>query len=88
MLLSLQKEQDIAEWVKKQLDNGNKIMGMGNAIFKAEDPRARFLQNVCIKLGGKLNQEHWWRILAELRKRSGRIREARKEEDQTEYGFL
>ena len=68
MLLSIREEKDIAGWVKSRLDKGERITGIGNAIFKTGDPRARYLREMCIKLGEKLNQEHWWKILSEIEK--------------------
>jgi citrate synthase len=62
MLLELKDEKDVAGWVKRQLDDGQKIMGMGHAVYKTFDPRARFLKDMCFSLGKKLGQEHWCRL--------------------------
>jgi citrate synthase len=59
MLMELRDEKDVRGWVKKQLDSGRKIMGMGHAVYKTIDPRARFLKEMCFRLGKKLGQEHW-----------------------------
>jgi len=66
MLLGLLNVEDIAGWVKTQLDSGQKIMGMGHAVYKTMDPRARFLKDMCFKLGKKLGQEHWCRLSARI----------------------
>jgi citrate synthase len=66
MLLELRNEKDIAGWVKRQLDNGQKIMGMGHAVYKTIDPRARFLKDMCFSLGKKLGQEHWCRLSTQI----------------------
>jgi citrate synthase len=66
MLESLQNEKDISQWVKEQLDNGRKIMGMGHAVYKTFDPRARFLKDMCFRLGKKLGQEHWCRLSTQI----------------------
>ncbi len=42
ILYSLREKKDIAGWVKRQLDHGQGIMGMGHAVYKTMDPRARF----------------------------------------------
>ena len=62
MLMELRDEKDVRGWVKKQLDSGRKIMGMGHAVYKTIDPRARFLKEMCFRLGKKLGQEHWCRL--------------------------
>ncbi|HUI66821.1 MAG TPA: citrate synthase [Nitrospirota bacterium] len=66
MLMELQNEKDIAGWVKKQLDNGQKIMGMGHAVYKTIDPRAKFLKEMCKRLGKKLGQEQWYRLSTQI----------------------
>jgi citrate synthase len=68
MLLAIQSEKDVPRWVRNQLENGGKIPGIGNAIFKTGDPRAEFLQKMCRRIGEKNNQEHWWRILSKIEK--------------------
>jgi len=57
MLTQLKDEKDIPAWVKAQLDSGQKIMGMGHAVYKTIDPRARFLKEMCFHLATKLGQE-------------------------------
>ena len=57
MLHSLKKEKDITGWVKNQLDNGQRIMGMGHAVYKTMDPRARFLKEMALNLGREIGQE-------------------------------
>jgi len=57
MLTSLEGEKDIAGWVKKQLDSGKRIMGMGHAVYKTMDPRARFLKEMAVTLGKEMGKE-------------------------------
>ncbi|HEY6011598.1 MAG TPA: citrate/2-methylcitrate synthase [Nitrospirota bacterium] len=66
MLEALLNETDVRGWVKAQLDRGQKIMGMGHAVYKTFDPRARFLKEMCFTLGRKLGQEHWCRLSTEI----------------------
>jgi citrate synthase len=66
MLLAKKEEKDIAGWVRKELESGQKIMGMGHAVYKTIDPRARFLKDMCYRFGEKLGQEHWCRMLKEI----------------------
>ncbi|MFH1491092.1 MAG: citrate/2-methylcitrate synthase, partial [Pseudomonadota bacterium] len=53
MLLALEKEKDIAGWVKGRLDSGERIMGMGHAVYKTMDPRAKYLKDMAARLGKK-----------------------------------
>jgi citrate synthase len=66
MLIELQNEKDIPGWVRSQLAAGKKIMGMGHAVYKTNDPRAQFLQQMGRTLGEKLGQEQWHRILSDI----------------------
>jgi citrate synthase len=66
MLMELQNEKDVAGWVKKQLDSGRKIMGMGHAVYKTTDPRANFLKEMGKRLGEKLGQQQWYRLSTQI----------------------
>ncbi len=61
-LLELEAEEDIAGWVRRQLDQGKKIMGMGHAVYKTTDPRAKILKEMSMRLGKKLGQEKWYQL--------------------------
>jgi citrate synthase len=66
MLAELKDEKDIPTWVKSQLDSGSKIMGMGHAVYKTLDPRARFLKDMCLRLGKRSGQEHWFSLSSQV----------------------
>jgi citrate synthase len=66
MLTELQNEKDVAGWVRKQLDSGKKIMGMGHAVYKTTDPRAKFLKEMGRRLGRELHEEQWYRLSTEI----------------------
>ncbi len=66
MLLELESEQDIERWVKGRLDQGQKIMGMGHAVYKTTDPRAQFLKEMSYRLGKKFGQARWHQLSAEI----------------------
>ncbi len=61
-LVSLEKEKDIAGWVRKRLEEGNRIMGVGHAVYKTDDPRAKILKAMSLRLGEKLGQKRWYEI--------------------------
>jgi citrate synthase len=68
MLQEIQSEKDIAGWVEKRLAEGQKIMGMGHAVYRTMDPRAPFLREMGTRLGKKLGLEKWPRLSSELEK--------------------
>jgi citrate synthase len=61
-LVSIEKEKDIAGWVRRQLSEGKRIMGIGHAVYKTDDPRAKILKAMSLRLGKKLGQERWYEI--------------------------
>lgn len=44
-------------WARRQLEAGNKIMGFGHAVYRAEDPRSDLLKEVAVGLGGELVEQ-------------------------------
>lgn len=68
MLLELENEKNIPGWVKSQLESGERIMGMGHAVYKTMDPRARFLKDMAARLGKKTGQERWHELSSQIEK--------------------
>ncbi len=68
MLLELESEENIAGWVRDKLDGGGKIMGMGHAVYKTMDPRAKFLKEMASRLGKKTGQERWHQLSTQIEK--------------------
>ena len=62
MLLSLESEKDLDKWVKDRIDQGERIMGMGHAVYKTMDPRATYLKDMASRLGKSTGQEKWDRL--------------------------
>jgi len=59
MMLELEKEKDVAAWVRNQIESGQRIMGMGHAVYKTMDPRARYLKDMASGLGKSKGLEKW-----------------------------
>jgi citrate synthase len=68
MLFELESEQDVPGWVKKTLDSGERVMGMGHAVYKTMDPRARFLKDMGSRLGKKTGQERMHELSTQIEK--------------------
>ncbi len=66
MLEALREEKDIEGWVRRQLESGRKIMGMGHAVYKTTDPRAKYLKDMCFRIGKKVGGEHWCQLSTEI----------------------
>ncbi len=67
-LLELEGETDIAGWVRNELDAGGKIMGMGHAVYKTMDPRARYLKKMGERLGEQTGQKRLHELSIQLEK--------------------
>jgi citrate synthase len=51
MLDEVEQSGDAEAWVKKALDRGDRLMGFGHRVYRAEDPRARVLRRTAQELG-------------------------------------
>ncbi|HJY24735.1 MAG TPA: citrate synthase 2 [Actinomycetes bacterium] len=51
MLDDVEREGNASAWVKRALDRGDRLMGFGHRIYRAEDPRARVLRRTARELG-------------------------------------
>ena len=61
MLLEIEKEENVEEWVKNRLQNGDRVMGMGHAVYKTVDPRSIVLKELSKTLAKK-TQMPWYEI--------------------------
>jgi citrate synthase len=50
MLDEVEHTGDAAKWVRAALDRGERLMGFGHRVYRAEDPRARVLRRTCREL--------------------------------------
>ncbi|MFI5497016.1 citrate synthase 2 [Actinoplanes sp. NPDC051859] len=51
MIEGVEQSGDATAYVKQALDGGQRLMGFGHAIYRAEDPRARLLRAAAKELG-------------------------------------
>ena len=59
MLLEISQIDNVESWIKEKLVQGEKIMGMGHAVYKTYDPRAQVLKELSRELAAK-NKEPWF----------------------------
>jgi citrate synthase len=67
MLLELESEKDIPGWVKTRLERGDRIMGMGHAVYKTMDPRAKYLKQIAKRLGER-SGKRWHDLSSQIEK--------------------
>ncbi|HLM10126.1 MAG TPA: citrate synthase 2 [Thermoleophilaceae bacterium] len=51
MLDEVEQSGDAERWVKDALDRGERLMGFGHRVYRAEDPRARVLRRTAREIG-------------------------------------
>jgi citrate synthase len=51
MLDEVEELGDADRWVKQALDDGDRLMGFGHRVYRAEDPRARVLRRTAKEIG-------------------------------------
>ena len=61
MLLEIGELDKVESWIKEKMSAGDKIMGMGHAVYRTYDPRAQVLKELSRKLAGK-NKEKWFEL--------------------------
>jgi citrate synthase len=53
MLDEVERTGDAEAWVKRALDRGDRLMGFGHRVYRAEDPRARVLRRTSREIGSR-----------------------------------
>jgi citrate synthase len=61
MLLEIAELEKVEGWIKERMDKGDRIMGMGHAVYKTYDPRAQVLKELSRKLAEK-TKDPWFDI--------------------------
>lgn len=72
MISEVEQRDDATAYVRELLDNGERLMGFGHRVYRAEDPRARVLRRTARELGApryEVAVELEKAALAELRDR-------------------
>ena len=59
MLLEIKEIDKVQPWIKEKMGQGERIMGMGHAVYRTYDPRAQVLKELSRKLADKTN-EPWF----------------------------
>ncbi len=58
-LLEMGSTDNVEKWMKARLDAGGRIMGMGHAVYKTDDPRAKILREMSRRLAARTNTK-WY----------------------------
>ena len=80
MLLDIKDENNATNWVKSRIEKGDRIMGMGHAVYKTVDPRSMVLKELSKKLSEK-TELPWFNITKKVEETTAEIMKNRKERD-------
>jgi citrate synthase len=80
MLREIGALHNVDSFVKKKLDSGEKIMGIGHAVYKTYDPRARILKRMARDISSRARNPRWFRLAEQVEKAAGRELAARGKE--------
>lgn len=62
MLLEIGSPDNAQAYVNRILDEGKKIMGLGHAVYKTDDPRAHILAPMSKRMGEMAGDTRWYEI--------------------------
>jgi len=80
MLLDIKEESNVENWIKTKIENGERIMGMGHAVYKTVDPRSMVLKELSKKLSEKTGLP-WFSITKKVEEITAETMKDRKEKD-------
>ena len=61
MLMEIKQVDRVNQWIKEAISTGERIMGMGHAVYRTYDPRAQVLKELSRKLAEK-TKEPWFEL--------------------------
>ncbi|AOY60289.1 MULTISPECIES: citrate/2-methylcitrate synthase [Desulfococcus] len=70
MLKEIDTVENIDAYIEKQLGSGGKIMGLGHAVYKVDDPRALILAPMSRRMGERIGEVKWYEISRRLEEKA------------------
>ncbi len=61
MLLEIKDVQNVESWIRNAMNKGDRIMGMGHAVYRTYDPRAQILKELSRKVAARTDGP-WFEI--------------------------
>ncbi|GBC63370.1 citrate (Si)-synthase [Desulfonema ishimotonii] len=70
MLMKIGSVDAIDDYIRNEIETGGKIMGLGHAVYKVDDPRALILAPMSEKMGKRVGETRWYDISEALEKKA------------------
>ncbi len=68
MLLDIGEIDRVEPWISERIDSGQRIMGLGHAVYKTEDPRAGILRSVADRVLQRPEDRRWFELCLAVEK--------------------
>jgi citrate synthase len=68
MLIDIGNIDMVENWIKTKLDSGERIMGIGHAVYKTVDPRAKIVSDILEKLAERTGETRWLELSRKVEK--------------------
>jgi citrate synthase len=81
MLLNIGSVDKVEAYLNNLLDTGGKIMGLGHAVYKTDDPRAHILAPMSKIMGERIGEPKWYEMSKILEKKGKEAFKQRKGRD-------
>ena len=65
-LVEIDSLENVESWLDKKLENKEKVMGIGHAVYKTEDPRATWLRKYSEQMGEQTGETKWYEMSKKL----------------------
>ncbi|HSK71118.1 MAG TPA: citrate synthase [Pyrinomonadaceae bacterium] len=65
-LLEIDSVENVESWLDNKLANKEKVMGIGHAVYRTEDPRATWLRKFSQQMGEKKGEIKWFEMSQKL----------------------
>ncbi len=73
MLMEIGSIENVEPWVRKRIENHERIMGLGHSVYKTTDPRATILKKMAEEVLAGRPEEHWFKLSLEVEKVARRL---------------
>lgn len=67
MLSDIERKSNVESWLRRQLEQGNKLMGFGHRVYKTQDPRAEALKEITSSL---VEEDAWLELAHEVEEKA------------------
>lgn len=81
MLFKIGSVDNVESYLNEELNAGRKIMGLGHAVYKVDDPRALILAPMSKDLGERIGEPHWYEMSRILEQKAKEAFKKRKNMD-------